>query len=117
MAKIDNPDIPDSVVEDVFLYNLLKKMGCDGDEALIFTKIMFKTISEPVLERMDNQFQAFKESIDTKLDQQKESMDQQKESMDAQLSNLRWVIGIGIGVLIAAGVFNVLANFFNWGAN
>ncbi len=96
---------------------------------------MFKTISEPVLERMDNQFQAFKESIDTKFDQQKESMDAQKESMDAkfdqqkesmdaqkesmdaQLSNLRWVIGIGIGVLIAAGVFNVLANFFNWGVN
>ncbi len=96
---------------------------------------MFKTISEPVLERMDNQFQAFKESIDAKFDQQKEYMDakfdqqkeymdiqkesmdakfdQQKESMNAQLSNLRWIIGI----LIAAGVFNVLANFFNWGAN
>ena len=40
MAKQDKPDIPDSAEEEVFLYNLLQKMGCDGEEAIILTGIV-----------------------------------------------------------------------------
>ena len=68
---------------------------------------MLKTIFEPILDRMKDQFKAFIESIDAKFDAQ-------KESRNSQLGNLRWVVRIGIGVLIAAGESNTLANLFGW---
>jgi len=42
----------------------------------------------------------------------KTELDSFKESMSAKYNLLIWIVGI----LAAAGVFNVLSDFFNWGA-
>lgn len=55
---------------------------------------MFKTISEPVLERMDDQYRSLKESIDAKIDAQ-----------NTKYNVLIWVMGIGFTLLLAFSFF------------
>ena len=95
MPEQNKPDIPESSEEEVFLYTLLRKMGSSEEEAITYTKIMFKTISEPILERMDassarmeDQFELFKDVLNERL-----------KSQETKYTVLIWVIGASTVIL------------------
>ncbi|MCY4000606.1 MAG: hypothetical protein OXF84_07365 [Bacteroidetes bacterium] len=70
--------------------HLLRKAGLDSDEANELTE----RIKNMAASSFKTEFDSFKESMNTKY------------------NLLIWIVGI----LAGAGVFNVLSNFFDWGA-
>ena len=53
MKKKEEPVFPSSTEEDVYVYTLLKQMGCSGKEVLVFSKSLLKMFSAPVLDQID----------------------------------------------------------------
>ena len=88
MPKQSKPDIPESAEEEVFLYTLLRKMGSNEEEAITYTRIMLKTISGPILDRMDDQFESFKDMLSERL-----------KSQETKYTLLIWVIGASTVIL------------------
>ncbi len=81
-------------------------MGCTGEQAIAYTKIMFKLISNPILDRMDNSIERVEARLESKLDTQNTKLDVQNTKYNV----LIWLLG----VLVATGVLGFLANIFNW---
>jgi len=128
----DNPnpedmDIPSSSEEEIFIFKILTKMGCSSTEAIAYSKIMFKTISEPILERFDasielvakelKTFAQLLEARDEKMEARDEKMEAQRASLEAKIDaqNTKYNLLIWIaGVIGGTGIFNLLARMFGW---
>jgi len=141
MIDNSNPedmDIPSSSEEEIFIFKILTKMGCSSTEAIAYSKIMFKTISEPILERVDAsielvatelktfaqlleardekmeardvKMEAQRESLEAKIDAQRESLEAKIDAQNTKYNLLIWIAGV-IG---GTGIFNLLAQMFGW---
>jgi len=117
---------PDQVGQITRISQLLRKAGHEPDDAFLrfglgrsdFVLLLRKAGHEPddaveITERISNmastnvitEIRSYTRSQDSKLDSI-------EKSMNAKYNTLIWIAG----VLAAAGVFNTLADFFNWGA-
>jgi len=103
MDRQDNSDIPVSTEEEVFIYNILKKMGCNGREAIAFTKSLFNLISEPIIPKND---ESNRQLID-RIDVFGSRLDAFGFRLDAQNSKINLLIGLvsgGITLILALGI-------------
>jgi len=132
MDRQDNSDIPVSTEEEVFTYSILKKMGCNGREAIAFTKNFFNLISEPIFQKIDesnrqlndrmdaleskfdskidaveSKMDALETKFDSKMDALESKMDAFNSKLDAQNSKYNLLIGLvsgGITLILALGI-------------
>jgi len=132
MDRQDNSDIPVSTEEEVFTYSILKKMGCNGKEAIAFTKGLFSLISEPIFQKIDesnrqlndrmdaveskmdaleskfdSKIDALEFKFDSKMDALESKMDAFNSKLDAQNSKYNLLIGLvsgGITLILAWGI-------------
>ena len=87
MAKENKPNPPASAEEDVFIFNLFRKMGSSGEEATTFHRIMQNTASANIVAQLGS-----------KIDAQNAKIDAQ----DKKYTLLLWFIGVGVGLIIAS---------------
>jgi len=92
---------PDQVGQITRISQLLRKAGHEPDDAVEITERISNMASTNVI----TEIRSYTRSQDSKLDSI-------EKSMNAKYNTLIWIAG----VLAAAGVFNTLADFFNWGA-
>jgi len=102
-------------------------MRCSSSEAIAYPKIMFKTVSEPILERFDASIQLVATQLkaigqllkarDEKLKARYEKLGVQWESLEAKIDAqntkcnlLFWIAGVIGGIEIC----NLLVRMFGW---
>lgn len=88
MKKKEKSVFPSSTEEEVYVYILLKQMGCSGKEALVFSKSLLKMFSAPVLDQIDAKHAQLQAKLEAKLDAHK-----------SEINHLRWYISIGVAVI------------------
>jgi len=102
-------------------------MRCSSSEAIAYPKIMFKTVSEPILERFDASIQLVATQLkaigqllkarDEKFKARYEKLGVQWESLEAKIDAqntkcnlLFWIAGVIGGIEIC----NLLVRMFGW---
>jgi len=91
MDRQDNSDIPVSTEEEVFTYSILEKMGCNGKEAIAFTKGLFNLISEPIFQKIDEnnrQLNDRMDAVESKIDAVESKIDAVESKIDAVESKM-----------------------------
>jgi len=93
MDRQDNSDIPVSTEEEVFTYSILEKMGCNGKEAIAFTKGLFNLISEPIFQKIDGsnrQLNDRMDAVESKIDAVESKMDALESKFDSKIDALEF---------------------------
>jgi len=91
----------DQVGQFTRISQLLRKAEHEPDEAVELAERISNMASTNVIAEI----RSYTKSQDSKFDFL-------KESMNSKYNTLIWIMGI----LVAAGIFNALSDFFNWGA-
>ena len=99
-SRKNKPNLPQSTEEEVFVYVLLTRFGCTGEEATALWNIIKNMASSTVIDRIDAGYTR----LESKIDAQNSLIDAQNSLITAQNSKYNLLIGLisfGLALVIA----------------